>query len=344
MRPSLNWVFGRKLARVYIVSTVFVSFLWPVFGAQAALEPVTIRYNLNESHDVAAFRRKSLLHKTEHTEELDKKLYEHFFDEQMSNQFVGHYHASVKPIEEEYTRDNFHTREETKQYYERKSQIVTWTQNEMLKNKLPRVLLSGVDQESRLVQFLGVVRKLLGSNGYDFVFERDRPEHIYRRKPARQKKLNEMTREERYNHLQGKLHGMAGGIFGSKAPGPEKFRIRGKWNTLRTRGHLKIQNPVINTKFEVNFKERDYELGQQLHLNRGDRYTLMMERDIHQLNMYTYASYGLQTKKLEINLAQKITENISANISTRRITDGEYRVASGKRYDERVQMRYSINF
>lgn len=273
----------------------------------------------------------------------EKTLVEKIYDGGLREQVIGHYHAMVTPAEEVFRENAFKTRKQTSEYVNRKRSMAEWTRKQIVNERLPHMVLSNVDANSGLVKFLGMIRSVLGSSGYAYVFEKNRPEHIYKQKKHREKKLNEMTRMERYNHLQAKQHALASGIFGS-LPGKVSTRFRAKWNLLKTTGNIRFQNPILTPRFEVNLREKDYDLGTPLTLHRGDRYTLGAEQELHLLDMHSSVKYGLQTKKMELNVFKKITDRISAKFSTTRLTEDDMPLEYGKRYDERLSMQYTTSF
>jgi len=84
-----------------------------------------------------------------------------------------------------------------------------------------------------------VIRKILGSNGLSTIFDRRRPEHIYKviKKPINLNKMSQKEKIDYYNKLDN--------VLNSRNNDYVRTRIRAKWNLLKNQRKSSLPKQFI---------------------------------------------------------------------------------------------------
>jgi hypothetical protein len=115
-----------------------------------------------------------------------------------------------------------------------------------------------------------------------------------------------------------------------EAPIPTKLKTR--MNVVKGQGEVRFMNPVVTTSVNLDANSK-----------ADNNVAVRMEKELSVLDLRSNVDYGLGKKVVSVNVSKKITDEISANLTSRHSTAGE-EISGGKRSEEAVNMLYSISF
>lgn len=267
------------------------------------------------------------------TTKLDNSFIESVYNKDFTNRVAGHYHASLHEISL-LKSESFVTRAVTREYYQKTNQVAEYTKNEFLNKRLPEMLLKNIDHDSRFFKVVRFIRSLLGSNSFSYLLKRRRPAALAVNTLPQEVDTSKMSQREKIRH------------YNSLMPVPSRdngveTRIRAKWNLLQTRGNLRFQNNILDTRLDVDLQGENTNL---LSMGSRDKYTLSVNKEIKSIDLNSSVNYELENKVLKFNLSKKITDNIRADISSVRLTNRDLASQAGGYKNESFRLSYQINF
>lgn len=261
---------------------------------------------------------------------LDKSFIQSVYNKNWSNQLRQQYKQMLESDDIDRTH-GYNSRAESRRYLETNARMANWTRTRILNERIPELLLQNLDHESGFVQFFRAIRKVLGSSSLGAIFERRRPEHLYQSE-SKAVDTSMMSQKEKIKYYNS-LHPV-------RKKQEIETRLRAKWNLLKTRGNLRLQNAVLDTQFDVNFQANK---NLPSHLGQEDMMTVRMKRNIELVNVDSQLNYGLTNKIVRVELSKQITEQIAADAFAARATAGMLHTGATTS-DNAVRLRYNISF
>jgi len=83
---------------------------------------------------------------------------------------------------------------------------------------------------------------------------------------------------------------------------------------------------------------------QSLSMDSTDRYSLSINKNFNPANLGYNIDYGLQNKIVKFKLSKSITDTISADFISARVTDRSLSSDGDAQKSDRIQLNYSIQF
>ncbi len=248
----------------------------------------------------------------------EKTMIEEIYSPAKTREMQAKYNASMGPLEQKMNNPYRMARQnEVEQFNTQNQELANWTAKEALNEKL-RMLLSGADKDSAPIQVFQAVHSVSNIGGDD--------------KPASASNKTSAGTTPNANPV----------VLTEAAKKEESIptRLKAKMNLIAGRAQLLFSNPVANTTFNVDARQRP---AQDNELSTADRAVVGVNKDIQILKMKSDIKYGLERKVLEFNVSQPITDTISCNLTSQKFTNDQ-RNAAGVKSQESVNMVYSIHF
>ncbi len=242
---------------------------------------------------------------------LNKKTVDELFTPDITNNMEGRYNR-VEAAEQKTMGPEGHAAPWEEQHvYDSKHDVATWTAKEVLSNRL-KTILQNADQSSGGMKAITAMKHLTGNED----------EAAPAQKSASAK---EKTSDAKKGTTEAPL-------FAKKEEPKIPTRLKTHMNVVKGQGEVRFMNPIVTTAVNVDANKA-----------ADNNVAVRMEKDLKALDLKSNVDYGLDKKIVSLNLSKKITDEITANVTSRHATNGE-EILGGRRDEEAVNMNYSISF
>lgn len=198
---------------------------------------------------------------------------------------------------------------EVNEYNSGRKEVAAWTAREVLTTRL-KTILNGADKSSGGMKAVSTMKNLMGA----------------------EEKASEPASKSKTG-AKGSAKAEPYFVANQKEEAPAiPTRLKTRLNVVKGRGEVRFTNPIVSTSLNVDASSR-----------ASDNVAVRMEKNLSALELKSHVDYGLDKKVLSVNLTKNITDEITANLSSRHKTSGAS-LDGGPRSEEALNMSYSVNF